>query len=222
LDDLRKITAEARVGGILSGKCGIVHLHLGDGEHALKFLMEIVKTTEIPISQFMPSHVNRIEHLIEHSMEFIRMGGFVDITSDFYKTKDSPTTYSISDTLKVYKDNKIPLDTICASSDSNGSSPYFDRQGHLLRIGVGSASTLFKDIRDAITNGIVSLEEGISLITAHPAKALKLYPNKGSISEKGDADFVFLDKQLNIDTVIARGKIMVQGGKPIVKGFFEK
>lgn len=221
-DDLKKIAAEARVGGILAGKCGIVHLHLGDGEDGLELLMKLVKTTEVPIKQFMPSHINRIEHLIEDSLDFIKMGGFIDITSDFYKTKDSPTTYSISDTLQVYKEHKIPLDTVCASSDSNGSSPHFDNHGNLIKIGVGKAATLYKDIRDGIINEIVSLEEGISLITAHPAKALKLYPKKGTIAENCDADLVLLDKQLNIDTVIAKGKVMVQGGKPVVKGYFEK
>lgn len=221
-DDLKRITAEARVGGILSGKCGIVHLHLGDGEDGLQLLMELVKNTEVPIKQFMPSHINRVEHLIKDSMDFIKMGGFIDITSDFYKTKDSPTTYSISDTLKIYKENKIPLDTVCASSDSNGSSPYFDKSGNLIKIGVGSAATLYKDIRDAIINEIVTLEEGISVITEHPAKALKLYPQKGTISENCDADLVLLDKDLHINTVFAKGKIMVEDGKPIVKGYFEK
>jgi beta-aspartyl-dipeptidase (metallo-type) len=82
-DDVKKIAAEARVGGILSGKCGIVHLHLGDGLDGIKILTEIIRSTEIPIKQFMPSHINRIEHLLEQSMDYLRLGGFVDITSDF-------------------------------------------------------------------------------------------------------------------------------------------
>jgi beta-aspartyl-dipeptidase (metallo-type) len=125
-DDVKKIAAQARVGGILSGKCGIVHLHLGDGMDGIKILTEIINSTEIPINQFMPSHINRIEHLLTQSMDYLKLGGYVDITSDFYKTKDSPTTYSITDALKLYMDNKIPMDRVCASSDSNGSSPVFD------------------------------------------------------------------------------------------------
>ncbi len=220
-DDVKKIAAEARVGGILSGKCGIVHFHLGDGIDGIKILLDIIRSTEIPIKQFMPSHINRVEHLIEQSMDYIKLGGSVDITSDFSKTKDSPTTYSITDTLKIYKENNIPIDRVCASSDSNGSSPEFDEKGNLIKISVGSPSPLYRDIKSAIEYGIVSLEEGVSIITQNPAKALKLYPNKGTLIENSDADLVLLDKKLNIDTVIAKGRTMVRQGKAVVKGFFE-
>lgn len=220
-DDVKKIAAEARVGGILSGKCGIVHFHLGNGMDGIKILTELIRTTEIPIKQFMPSHINRIEHLIEQSMDYIKLGGSVDITSDFSKTEDSPTTYSIADTLKVYKENNIPIDRVCASSDSNGSSPEYDEDGNLIKISVGSPSPLYRDIKNAIKDGIVSFEEGIRIITENPAKALKLYPYKGALIENSDADLVLLDKKLNIDTVIAKGRIMVRQGTAVVKGFFE-
>lgn len=221
-DDVKKIAAEARVGGILAGKCGIVHLHLGDGMDGIKILIDLIRSTEIPIKQFMPSHINRVEHLLMQSMDYLKLGGYVDITSDFYKTKDSPTTYSIADTLKLYMDNNVPIDKVCASSDANGSTPVFDKEGHLIKIGVGSPAPLYNDIRNAIQDGIVTLEQGISIITCNPAKALKLYPQKGSLQEKSDADLVLLNKNLDIDTVIARGQIMVKQGNAVVKGYFER
>lgn len=220
-DDVKKIAAQARVGGILSDKCGIVHLHLGDGLDGIKILTEIIKSTEIPIKQFMPSHINRIEHLLFQSMDYLKLGGYVDITSDFYKTKESPTTYSIADVLKLYMANKVPMDKVCASSDSNGSSPVFDKEGHLIKIGVGSPAALFKDIKNAIEEEIVSLEQGISIITCNPSKALNLYPRKGILAENSDADIVLLNNKLDIDTVLAKGQIMVKHGNAVVKGFFE-
>ena len=220
-DDVKKIAAQTKVGGILSGKCGIVHLHLGDGLDGIKILTEIIRNTEIPIKQFMPSHINRIEHLLIQSMDYLKLGGYVDITSDFYKTKDSPTTYSIADALKLYMDNKIPIDRVCASSDSNGSSPVFDAEGHLIKIGVGSPAPLYKDIKNAIEEEIVSLEQGISIITRNPAKALTLYPRKGALAENSDADIVLLNNKLEVDTVMAKGQIMVKHGNAVVKGFFE-
>lgn len=220
-DDLKRIAADARVGGILAGKCGIVHLHLGDGLDGIKILFDLVRTTEIPIKQFMPSHINRVEHLLTQSMDYLRIGGYVDITSDFYKTKDSPTTYSVSDALRLYVANNVPLDKVCASSDSNGSTPIFDSLGHLVKIGVGSPAPLYKDIKSAIEEGIVSLEQGISIITRNPANALNIYPKKGAILENSDADIVLLDKNLDIDTVIAKGQIMVKQGNAVIKGFFE-
>jgi beta-aspartyl-dipeptidase (metallo-type) len=100
--------------------------------------------------------------------------------------------------------------------------PVFDLEGHLIKIGVGSPAPLYKDIKSAIEEDIVSLEQGISIITSNPAKALNLFPQKGAIIEKGDADLVLLDKNLDIDTVIAKGQIMVRQGKAVIKGFFER
>jgi beta-aspartyl-dipeptidase (metallo-type) len=220
-DDVKKIAAQARVGGILSGKCGIVHLHMGDGLDGIKILTEIIRNSEIPITQFMPSHINRVEHLLSQSIDYLKLGGYVDITSDFYKTKDSPTTFSITDALKLYIDNKVSIERVCASSDSNGSSPVFDSVGQLIKIGVGSPAPLYQDVKNAIEEGIVSLEQGISIITCNPSKALKLYPRKGTLAENSDADIVLLDKKLEIDTVIAKGKTMVKHRNAVVKGFFE-
>ena len=55
----QQITAEARVGGMLSGKAGVVNMHLGDGEDGLKMLYEITKNGEIPKTQIIPTHVKR-------------------------------------------------------------------------------------------------------------------------------------------------------------------
>lgn len=221
LYDLKKLAAHTRVGGLLSKKAGIVHIHLGEYPDGIEPLMEIVKTTGIPIKQFMPTHINRIKHLAEQGMEFVKMGGFIDLTSDFYKTEEKPDCMSISDTLKLYIENDVPLDHVCASSDANGSMPVFDENENLISIDVGHASVLFKDIRNAIQDGIVTLEQGLSLITQNPAKALKLYPQKGTLREDSDADLVLLDKDLNIHTVIAKGQIMVKNHEAVAKGYFE-
>lgn len=222
LDDLKKLAAHTRVGGLLSKKAGIVHLHLGEHPDGIKPLMDVVKTTGIPISHFMPTHVNRIRHLAEQSMEFIKMGGVVDLTADFYKTEELPDCMSIGDALRLFVENGIPLNHVCASSDANGSIPVFDEYENLISIDIGRANVLFKDIRNAIRDGIVTLEEGLSLITLNPAKALKLYPLKGTIRENSDADIILLDNKLNIHTVIAKGQVMVNNGEAIVNGFFEK
>lgn len=222
LDDLKKTAAHTRVGGLLSHKAGIVHVHLGDGPSGLKPLMEIAEKTEIPIKQFMPTHINRAEHLVMQSIEYIKMGGFVDLTSDFYKSEDWPDCMSIGDTLKLYIENDIPLEHVCASSDSNGSVPNFNIKGELVSIGVGSAEVLYKDIRSAVVDYGVSLEQALGLITMNPAKALKLYPKKGTLLDKSDADLVLLDKDLNIHTVISRGAVMVRNYEAVAKGFFEE
>jgi len=221
LNDLKKLAAHTRVGGLLSKKAGIVHLHLGEGPEGISSIIEIVKTTEIPAKQFMPTHINRIRHLAEQGMEFIQMGGYVDLTASFYKTEDNPDCMSIGDTLKLYMEKGLPLEHICASSDANGSMPVFDENENLVSIDVGHAEVLFQDIRSAINEGIVTLEQGLGLITANPAKALRLYPRKGTLKEGSDADILLLDDALNIHTVFARGQVMVRDHQAVKKAFYE-
>ena len=79
--EYRKLAAEARVGGMLSAKAGVVDMHMGDGRDGLKFLFEITENGEIPKTQFIPTHLNRNEHLFRQSIEWAKAGGIMDITS---------------------------------------------------------------------------------------------------------------------------------------------
>jgi len=55
VEDLRKLVSEARVAGILSGKAGVVHIHVGNEEPGLKPLLEAIDGTDIPVEQLAPS-----------------------------------------------------------------------------------------------------------------------------------------------------------------------
>jgi beta-aspartyl-dipeptidase (metallo-type) len=76
-------------------------------------------------------------------------------------------------------------------------------------------------VKDAVLAG-VPLETAIRVCGENPAKANGLWPVKGCIREDSDGDFVILDEELNIDTVIAKGRIMVQSKTVLVKGTFEE
>jgi len=45
------LAAEARVGGMLSGKAGVIMLHVGDGKNGIDMLFAIEEESEIPITQ---------------------------------------------------------------------------------------------------------------------------------------------------------------------------
>ena len=59
VEELAKIASAARIGGMLSGKSGIVNIHVGDSYDHLQLIEQVVETTDIPIKQFYPTHVNR-------------------------------------------------------------------------------------------------------------------------------------------------------------------
>ncbi|SNX55098.1 beta-aspartyl-peptidase [Thermoanaerobacterium sp. RBIITD] len=222
MEDLTKLAAEARVGGLLGNKPGIVHLHVGDGVRGLTPIIDIVKKTEIPVTQFIPTHVNRIGHLFSQALEFLKMGGRIDLTSDIKPDENSKTALTPLNAVKKIIENNLPIENVTMSSDSNGSIPVFDENKKLIKVMVGSTLTLYRDLKEIIVKGILPLEQAIKIITENVAKILFLYPNKGYIKEDSDADFVILDNNLNISSVIARGKFMIKFNEIINKGMFEK
>ena len=95
-----------------------------------------------------------------------------------------------------------------------------DADGKLIGMGIGKSSCLIKEIRDCVTRADIPLEVAIKGITSNPARILCL-KNKGRIEEGKDADICIMTKDLQIDTVIAMGKVMVRHGDMVVKGYFE-
>ncbi|GAA3326917.1 hypothetical protein GCM10020331_064770 [Ectobacillus funiculus] len=80
----------------------------------------------------------------------------------------------------------------------------------------------FQEVRDAVLQEGVSLETALQVITSNTSHVLRL-PDKGYVKEGKDADIVLLDKHtLQIGSVFARGRLMVEGGTPVVKGTFER
>ncbi|TLM97488.1 beta-aspartyl-peptidase, partial [bacterium] len=222
LEILVKLAAEARLGGMLGDKAGIVHLHLGEGKSMLNLVFQALEQSDLPINQFVPTHVNRKSKLLQQAVEFIKLGGAIDLTAGIEPEKDSPDAINISDSLDFLKKSDIPLHQVSVSSDGNGSLPVFNPRGEITGMSVGSVEVLWQDVKKAITAGIIDLEEGLRLITINVARVLKLFPFKGILAVGSDADLVLLNRQLEIEKVFARGRLMVDNGVAVVKGTFEK
>lgn len=216
-NDLVHLASETRVGGMISGKCGVLHMHIGDGKKGLIPVMDMVKDSEIPYDNLLPTHINRNPLVYKQSIEYAKNGGFVDITTGI-KPEGDDALYA-SDVYKTLLNEGISPYNITMSSDSGGSMPIFDSTGKLLKLSIGSPSTDMDTIRECISKGI-SMEETLIPLTASPAKFLKL-KNKGKIEEGYDADLLILDKDLKPHTVLCKGKVMVENYKPVVFGTFE-
>ena len=99
--------------------------------------------------------------------------------------------------------------------------PVFDSNGKLIGLGICSVKTLYREVKDSIQEHNVPIEDAIKVITSNVAKFLKLH-NKGKIEAGRDADFVIVSKEsLDINMVIAKGKIVVEDGKAAIKPTFQ-
>ncbi len=222
LDEFKRLCADARVGGILSGKAGIVNVHLGDSPRCMDLIRQVIAETEIPPTQFLPTHVNRNAALFDEAVEYAKAGGTVDFTGN----EDIDYWETICDEVRVCKgikrllDEGVSSDLFTISSDGQGSLPMFSPEGEFQGMGMGKSSCLLKEVRECVEKENIPLEIAIKAITANPAKILCL-SRKGRVAEGMDADLCLMAEELTVDTVIAMGRIMVKGGVPVVKGAFE-
>lgn len=216
-EELCRIAAEARVGGMLGGKAGLVHLHMGAGARRLDPVIRMVKETEIPIGQFLPTHLNRTRELMDHAIEFAKMGGHIDITASGKDLHFHPTSV---EAVRMAMDAGVPVDRITISSDSNGSMPIFDAKGDVVKLGVGDIQCLFEDWQALVAAG-VTIEDSLKIVASNPAKRVGLFERKGSLETGKDADVLILDRELHLESVVAMGRLMVDRGKLLVKGTFE-
>ena len=206
-EEFARLAADTRLGGVLSGKAGVINVHLGDGARCMELIERVISETEIPASQFLPTHVNRNEKLFQKAIEYAVKGGAVDFTGneeiDYWET--------VCDEVRVCKGIRRMLDAgvnpkhITISSDGQGSLPIFNEKGEFLRMGMGQSSCLLKEVKECVEKAGIPLETAISTITANPAEILSL-KGKGKVREGYDADLCVLDQGLEIQEVVARGK----------------
>lgn len=211
LHEVAKLVAEARIGGLLSGKAGVTHFHIGPGKQKLQFLHQMLEEYEIPASKIYCTHINRNKELMDDAISIAAKGAFVDITAD----------HDTGEWILYYKEKGGDLKQLTISSDGNGSLPTFDENGTLTGLGVASTYTLYEQLVSCVQQYQCSLEEVIPFVTSNTATALQL-TNKGHIAVNSDADLLLLNKEdLQIVDVFAKGKQLVKNGEVIVKGTFE-
>ena len=180
-------------------------------------IIRIIKETEIPIGQFLPTHISRTPALLEQSIQFAKMGGNIDFTASVHHLAWAEIS---GKAIRKALDAGVSIEQMTLSSDSNGSMPVFDEKGKLAALAVGDIKNLYLDWRESVREGL-PIEEALKLVTINAAKRIAIDRNKGSLEMGKDADLLILDKELNIETVIAKGQLMVHEGKVVVKGTFE-
>ncbi|USG68259.1 beta-aspartyl-peptidase [Brevibacillus ruminantium] len=218
-EELTRLASQARVAGMLSDKPGMVHVHIGRGKDQLNMILDIVENTNIPITQFVPTHVTRTRELFEQAKQFVRLGGRIDITtySEFTSTNDLKPSKAVMECIK----EGLPIESITVSSDGNGSIPKYDSTGKIVGMGVGNLNASHLFLKNLVQEEGADLSVALKFLTVNVAKVLDIFPEKGKLQAGSDGDLLILNKELNIDTVYAMGKKMMEHGEVMVKGTFE-
>ncbi|MFS8138759.1 MAG: beta-aspartyl-peptidase, partial [Thermomonas sp.] len=155
LDELLRLSSEAHVAGLMTGKAGIVHLHLGDGARGLELVRQALDTSELPPRVFQPTHVNRKKALFEEAVALAKRGCHVDITA--FPVVEGEDAWSAAEALMRYLDSGAPLEQVSISSDAGGCLPCFDMDGRVCSMDVGHSGALPQTLNELLARGL-SLE----------------------------------------------------------------
>jgi beta-aspartyl-dipeptidase (metallo-type) len=218
LDELLRIAGDAHVAGMMTGKAGIVHLHVGDGPRGLELVWQALNQSELPPSVFNPTHVNRRKALFEEALALAGRGSVVDITA--FPVGDDDDGWSAPEALTRYLGAGLPPTQVTVSSDGGGCLPVFDAAGRVSAMDVGLPSAMADALKMLLNCG-QPLERVLPAFTSNVARHL-LLPNKGRLSAGADADLVVLDGNSAVEDVMARGRWHVRAGRPVVRGTFER
>ncbi|MCX7708760.1 MAG: beta-aspartyl-peptidase [Clostridia bacterium] len=215
LEMLREISWEAKVGAMISGKKGVVHIHVGDGKKGLLPLIELVEHSDFPINLFVPTHLNRNRTVFNQAMDYARKGGFIDLTAG----EKTGVGLSVPDSVEMLLAGGVAIENVTVSSDGNGSAP----PGSGGVGGVGKVMQLYEDIKSLVHDKHISIDLALKPATSNVAKALGLYPGKGALVENSDADIVVFEKDsLSIYHMLVNGKTVIEKGTRVVKGTYEQ
>jgi beta-aspartyl-dipeptidase (metallo-type) len=217
LDELLRIAADCHVGGLMSNKAGVLHLHLGDGTRGLDLVRRALEGSELPARVFHPTHVNRQPRLFEEAMALAGRGVTLDVTA-FPPADDDPALSAVA-AIEAWLDAKLPAERLTCSSDGAGCLPVFDGDGRLVSMDIGQPSTLALTLATLLRRRDPTVV--LPMFTSNVAKLLRL-PRKGQLEPGFDADLVVLDEIGMPRDVMARGRWLVRGGKRVVYGPFER
>ncbi|HET9294887.1 MAG TPA: beta-aspartyl-peptidase [Gemmatimonadales bacterium] len=218
LDELLRLASEAHVAGLMTGKGGIAHLHLGDGPRGLDLVRQALEASEIPPRVFNPTHVNRRKALFEEALSLADRGVTIDVTA--FPVAPGEDAWSAEDALLQFLDAGLPANRITVSSDGGGCLPKFDADGRVTEMEVGSPGALAGTLRVLLDRG-EPLERALPAFTSNPADLLRL-PDKGRIEVGADADLVVLDPNGEITDVMAMGRWHLMESRPTIRGAFEE
>jgi beta-aspartyl-dipeptidase (metallo-type) len=185
--ELARVVRDAYVGGLLTGKAGVTHFHVGPGRRRLAALRNLLDEYDVEPGLLYPTHVERSPELIFEAVELTKRGVTVDVD-----TVEGDLSRWISLLLEHGGDPRH----ITISSDAAVNSP----------------RAVWDQVRSCVLQHEMKFETLLPMITTNTARVLKLN-QKGRLEAGADADMVMLHREtMQIEEVIAKGRRFVRNG----------
>jgi beta-aspartyl-dipeptidase (metallo-type) len=185
--ELARLVADAYVGGLLTGKAGVTHFHVGDGRQRLAPIRHLLDSYDVRPECLYASHVERNSELLLEAAAITRRGVFVDIDT---------VEGGLEGSLRGFVDAGGDLNHLTVSSDASITPP---RQR-------------LEELRRCARSADWPLERLLPVVTRNVAAVLKL-PRKGRIEVGADGDLLALRRDtLEPHHVVAGGRVLMRDG----------
>ncbi len=185
--ELARASIDAAVGGMLSGKAGITHFHVGTGDRKLQSVRELMNSQVIDPAKLFMTHMDRSEALVREGIELARKGCFMDF--DICER-------NLARWYRLYLNEGGPKNQMTVSSDA----------------GYSSAKEIWSEIRNCVLEHKIPFGDLLPHFTSNTANVLKL-SRKGKLQEGFDADIIAFTRQdLELRHVLSKGKFFVKDG----------
>ena len=186
--ELAKLVLDTHVGGMLSGKAGITHFHVGEDPQRLRRLRDLIEGDfAVEACWLYPTHVARSTELMDEAIELTRLGCFIDI---------DVLEEDLARWVRHYLDSGADGGQLTISSDA----------------GSGSPRLLYEQLCECVVQHRIPLEQMLRFATENTSRVLEL-DRKGRIETGKDGDLLIMERgTLDIVHVLANGKFMVRDG----------
>ena len=186
--ELARLVSAAITGGMLAGKAGVTHFHVGPGPRRLGLLRTLIDEHELPPRYVYPTHIGRSAELMDEAIAMAKGGSFVDVDT---------VEEDLECWLPYYLEHGGPPDRLTVSSDAHTPG--------------GSPATWFGQIRGLLRAGRLPPATILACVTANPAAALEL-GRKGRLAAGQDADVLVFDADWELRHVVAGGRHLLRDG----------
>ena len=181
--ELARLASQCYVAGTLTGKAGLLHLHVGPSERRLSILREVLDQFDVAPSTLYPTHVERNESLMTEAIELSRRGVPIDL--DVHE-EDLPRW------LRFHRDRDGDPSLITASSDAAVKPP----------------GALFAQVMECARDDM----SAIAVATSNTARILKLRSGEIAPGRRGDVLLVDAASR-TLRHVICNGRVVVRDGE---------
>ena len=211
-----RVASDCYTAGLMSGKAGLLHLHMGDGAREFELIEQALDLCELPPRTYHPTHINRKTSLYESAKTLATRGVTVDLTA----FPDADGGLLAVDAIVDWIASDLPLERLTCSSDGGGCLPCFDSNGELLSMDIGRSKVLIDTMQELLRRGY-DFEHFLPVFTENVARTMRL-PWKGQLDVGFDADLLVVEADGKIVDVMANGNWFVRNEEAVRMGRFDR